>query len=138
MKDTIHLIAPELHEQRHLSKMLYSRYSICFLNDCDDLLAYAFNECIKVIIYPISHPEIKVLEHLESIKQEIHEASIILITSANSFGFEKAVRNIGVFYYLIRPFTFSDLNKLIEAALKVWERKFAFDNIETGKKSDNT
>lgn len=123
MKDVIHILEPELQERRLFTEILSRKYSLRFLKDYDDLLSCEFKENIKVVIYSTGYPDMKVLECLSNMKQDIQGASIILITSANSFGFEKAVRNIGVFYFIIRPFTSSDLIQLIEAGITVWECK---------------
>jgi len=56
-------------------------------------------------------------------EQDGLERPIIVITNHNSIKIERKLAEIGVFYHLIDLFEQNDMDDLIEAALRSWNKK---------------
>ena len=126
MKEKILIIEPEQKDRNDLQDYLSAKYEITFAAEIQEAIDSIRKKLHKVIIYDLDNPKSKVITDLMRLKKSIEDIPIITITSVNSLEAEKTIRGIGVFYYLLKPYQVRDLDKLINAAVHLWDRKFKY------------
>ena len=126
MKERILIIEPEQEEQSNLFKYLAAKYDITFASEIKDAINSINQKLHKVIIYDLDNPKSKVITDLMKLKNSIEDIPIITITTVNSLEAEKTIRGVGIFYYMLKPYHVRDLDKLINAAVHLWDRKFKY------------
>lgn len=125
MKECILVIQSDPAEQKMLSAAFSGRYSLFFTGGVDQALQIGRTVPHKVAIFDASDANPRELSELHRFKSGYSpERPIILLSSKNSIEIEMAVAVIGVFYYLIRPYSVKDLEELIEAGLRYWKRTY--------------
>jgi DNA-binding NtrC family response regulator len=127
MKERILVIQSDPAEKSELSVALGDRYVLYFAEGIDQALQISRTVPHKVVIFDASDANPHELSELHRFKSGyLPERPIILLSSKNSIEIEMAVAAIGVFYYLIRPYSVMDLEELIEAGLRYWQRIFGW------------
>lgn len=128
-KEHILVVEPDLCERRVLQLALGENYAFCFAGDIDTALRVPGGLQCKVAIFDAGAASARDIAELCRFKAgNALEIPIILLASDNSFEIERKVAAIGVFYHLVRPYSVKDLEELIEAALRYWQRTFGWTN----------
>ena len=129
MKEKVIVIESDPYERGILNKVFSSKYKLTFAASVEDAIEISKKSPHKVMIYDMESPNVQALQNLKKLKEEDEmETPIITIISENTLEGENAVRGIGVFYYLIKPYNFRDLEELIFGAFRVWDRKYGNHN----------
>ena len=122
MKKNILIIESDFFEQEIFSKVFSDQFRIKFaVNTCDALDVTA-RFPPEVIVYDMGVPDAGALASLqETLRIEAknffrHNTPLILIVSDNSISFERTARELGVYYFLIKPFEFKELSEAIFSA----------------------
>lgn len=127
IKENILVIQKDLAERRVMQLVFSQKYTLYFARDIETAIPIGRNFSCKVVIFDASSASSNVISELIRFKAGISmESPIILLASKNTFEIEKKVAAIGVFYHLIRPYSVKDLEELIEAALRYWQRTFGW------------
>lgn len=130
MKEKVLVIESDPYERGILYKVFSGKYKLTFAESVEDAIEISKKSPHKVMIYDMESPNAQALQNLKKLKEEDEmETPIITIISENTLEGENAVRGIGVFYYLIKPYNFRDLEELLLGAFRVWDRKFGNHNI---------
>jgi DNA-binding response OmpR family regulator len=133
-RECILVMQPDPMEQELLSLAFGNKYGLLFTGGVDQALQVGRTIPHKVVIFDAGNAHPHDLSELHRFKSGNNlERPIILLTSNNSIEIEMRVAVIGVFYYLIRTYSVKDLEELIEAALRYWQRTFGWANV--GNKS---
>ncbi len=119
MTNKLLIIESDHVERDAMSKVLNSNYETCFAEDIEDAKRYCHKFYPGVIFFNMPFSDIKLLQILkELIKECGKDIPVIVSVSDNSIEFERAVREEGVFYYLIRPLNLQELWDVLDAAFK--------------------
>lgn len=103
---------------------LYRKYDVRIANDRPQALEICRAGRPSAIIVVMEGPNDRELSLLRELKaQDRLERPIIAITGHNSLEIERAIATIGVFYHLLGPYMQNDLDDLIAAALRSWNKK---------------
>jgi DNA-binding NtrC family response regulator len=125
--ESLLVIQSDPAEQKRLSTAFSGRYGLFFAGGVDQALQINRSVPHKVVIFDAGSAHAHDLSELARFKSGNHpETPIILLASNNSAAIEMKVAEIGVFYHLIRPYPVKDLEELIEAALRYWQRTFGW------------
>lgn len=126
-KERILVMQPDLAEQEKLRMVFGDKYRLFFTEWVDQALQVGRSIPYKVVIFDAGSTQSRDLSELERFKSGNRlETPVILLASNNSTAIEMKVAEIGVFYYLIRPYSVKDIEELIEAALRYWQRTFGW------------
>jgi DNA-binding NtrC family response regulator len=127
-RESILVIQSDPSEQKMLTTAFSAKYGLFFTNGVDQALqTNGRNVPYKVVIFDAGSAHPHDLLELERFKSgDRLETPIILLASNNSVEIEMKVAEIGVFYYLIKPYSVKDLEELIEAALRYWKKTFGW------------
>ena len=129
MKEKVLVIESDTYERGILYKVFSGKYKLTFTASVEEAIEISKKSPHKVMIYDMESPDAQALKNLKKLKEEDEmETPIITIISENTLEGENAVRGIGVFYYLIKPYNFRDLEELIIGAFSVWDRKYGNNN----------
>jgi DNA-binding response OmpR family regulator len=127
-KERILVIQSDPAEQKILSTAFGGRYWLFFAGGVDQALQINRSVPYKAVIFDAGSAHSHDLSELRRFKSgNRRETPIILLASDNSASIEMRVAEIGVFYYLIRPYSVKDLEELIKAALRYWQRIFGWE-----------
>jgi DNA-binding response OmpR family regulator len=134
MKECILVIQSDPSEQKMLTTAFSGKYGLFFAGGVDQALRIDRTIPLKVVIFDAGSAHPHDLSELKRFKSGNHqETPIILLASDNSAAIEMKVAEIGVFYYLIRPYSVKDFEELIAAALRYWKRIYGWKSSgETG------
>ncbi len=129
MKEKVLVIESDPYERGILYKVFSSKYKLTFTASVEDAIEISKKSPQKVMLYNMESPDAQALQNLKKLKEEDElQTPIITIISENTLEVENAVRGIGVFYYLIKPYNFRDLEESILGAVLVWDRKYGNHN----------
>lgn len=127
--ENILIIQKDLSERRIMQLVFDGKYSLYFARDIETAIPIGRNFSCKAVIFDAGTIDTDTFAELRRFKAANEmESPIILLASNNTFEIEKKVAAIGVFYHLIRPYSVKDLEELLEAALRYWQRTFGWTN----------
>jgi DNA-binding response OmpR family regulator len=129
IKENILVIQPDLSERKIVQLVFNKKYNLCFADDVDTAIRTGRDFPCKVMVFDAGIVVQHTLDEVSRLKAANQvESPIILLASNNTFEIEKKIAAIGVFYHLVRPYSVIDLENLIEAALRYWQRTFGWTN----------
>jgi response regulator of citrate/malate metabolism len=135
MKEKILFAGLNKDEQNVYTKQFFNKYDLNFVqnvaiaNTVINTVKQINNNgsfLYKAVVYTMKEADKTAVDTIKKLKQLNEESSIIVIASANSFELEKSVRGLGILYYFVGPFDLNDLDKLLQAAVSAWDRKFTY------------
>jgi DNA-binding NtrC family response regulator len=116
------------------ARSLIRKYDVVIVHTNDEALEIYRTGRHKVIVFVMEGPNDLELGLLREIKaQDGLDRPIIVITNHNSIEIERAIAGIGVFYHLLGPYEQNDLDDLMAAALRSWNKKSLVPNVLADK-----
>jgi DNA-binding NtrC family response regulator len=104
------------------SNLYAARYKVCFAAGSahSNRLAPEFKPHMAIIELPRNCPQ--ALELFNSIKASLPEKTLIVcIASENTLALETFLRQQGIFFYFVKPYSMSDMSEILRAAAKLTE-----------------
>jgi DNA-binding NtrC family response regulator len=124
MRENIMVMGFEADDRNLLTKVFSEAYDLVFIGNAERLGGVDRGPFFKVVLYNMGSPDDANLLAFKEIKsQDVFERPIIVFTSRNTVEIDRFLASIGVFYHLVRPFEFKDLDDLIKGALRFWQKK---------------
>ena len=133
MNGILLIVGTDDFDQTVFIKLFSGKHRLVFVDDFDTVDQAFENVIPDVIIYEMKEIDKSLLKQAEAIrKQNGHSIPLILIANENTLEFEKAVRECGVSYYLLKPYYFRELNEAIESCIKMSKRLKVKNGIHEG------
>jgi DNA-binding response OmpR family regulator len=133
MREKILVIQTDPKALAGQDESLYRKYNVLIVNNSAEALEIYRTGRHTVIVFVMDGPNDRELSLLRELKaQDDLDRPIIAVTNHNSIEIERTIATIGVFYHLLRPFAVNDLNVLIKAAFRSWNKKIHFPALYAG------
>lgn len=124
MASKLLFVEPDSYDRDLFRKVFSDRHILQFAETIQALSFQVQAFCPHVVIVDIPVPDIPDLIRIFEIhKGQPFRTPVILIVSENQFESEKFARIHGVFYYMIKPFTFRDLEEAITSAIHFYHKQ---------------
>jgi DNA-binding NtrC family response regulator len=125
MREKILVIQTDPKALAGRNRSLYRKYDVLIVNNSVEAMEIYRTGRYNVIVFVMEGPNDRELSLLRELKaQDDRDRPIIAVTNHNNIEIERAIAAIGVFYHLLRPFAANDLNDLIKAAFRSWNKKY--------------
>lgn len=124
MRDKILVIQTDPKPLESQAKSFYRKYNVVIANNNAEAMEICRTGRHNAIVFIMDGPDECEMSLLREIKAQAGlDRPIIVITNHNSIEIERAIAEIGVFYHLLGPFEQKDLDNLLTAALRSWNKK---------------
>ena len=115
---TILLIDNDMEMRQCLStELAKERYNVEIAQQLGEVLEKTVISRISLIVVNLQTPDIPPCETISMIKRFYNSVPIITITDDDSIEMEKRIREEGVFFYFVKPFTTNDMKTVINSAI---------------------
>jgi CheY-like chemotaxis protein len=118
MRETILVVERDLAERKLLTALLSKKFILYFtptVDECIQKLRYAHP---GLIVLGLPQPDIDALNKLSFfLKVSSREIPLIVGVAENDLDFERAARELRIFYYLVKPYDQVELVRAIGSAM---------------------
>lgn len=118
MSNRIMIIGDDSGELQNSLSDIPQNFDFTFKKDIWEALFEKIKLSYKVIVFNITDPSLQSVKDLSRLKQVYSDTPFITIVSENTLELERQIRSIGIFFYIIKPYSLDDLHMLLNSAIQ--------------------
>ena len=123
MNNRILIIEPDPFDKDVFSKILSDSYDIKIITTSRGIKNVYRDFKPQVILFDMRLFDIKELQTIISFKNSYDEkVPVIVIVSDTTPHIEKSVRQLGIFYYMVKPYDLKELDEVLQGAFRIKNR----------------